>query len=404
MIFRFAPPTKISFVALVVCALTCLSSCSKTQAPQVNLQSWNPQSAAAYLDERENWWMHWRRAARDHDTFCVSCHTAVPYAMSRPVLHHYLGETTPTEGERALLENVRKRVRLWKEIAPFYTDQGDGPHKAAESRGTEAVLNALILAGNDQGKSELSEDTRKAFDIMWGEQITKGDSRGAWYWLQFDNEPWEAIDSEYYGAVLAVVAVGLTPASFQSEPQNQTYLEPLKDYLKREYSRQSLLNRTTALWASSRVPGVLTPEQRSSLISELQEKQQSDGGWNIASTAWAWNGWHRASLLGRWKREDGTWQPGASDGYATALIVLTLIDSGVPPDNNCLRGGQAWLLANQDRQRGDWPSYSLNQRFKPSSDFALFMNDAATAYAVLALARSQQQAAGTPQSASRIVP
>jgi squalene-hopene/tetraprenyl-beta-curcumene cyclase len=368
----------------------------------VNPRAWNPQSAAAYLDQREDWWMHWRRAARDRGTFCISCHTAVPYAMSRPILRHYLGETSPTASEGALLENVKTRVHLWKEIGPFYTDQVDGPNKAAESRGTEAVLNALILASNDQGKAQVSEDTRQAFEIMWDEQIAKGGSRGAWYWLQFDNEPWEAIDSEYYGAALAAVAVGLTPETFQSEAQNQAYLGTLKDYLAREYSRQSLLNRTTALWAASRVPGLLTARQKSALINELLDRQQRDGGWNIAASAWAWNGWHKASLIGRWKREDGTWQPGASDGYATALVVLALVDSGVSPDNQALRRGQAWLLANQDRRQGDWPSYSLNQRFRPSSDFALFMNDAATAYAVLALSRSEQME--SPQSAAHILP
>jgi hypothetical protein len=32
---------------------------------------WSPKAAAAYLDEREAWWMTWSTAARDHDTYCV---------------------------------------------------------------------------------------------------------------------------------------------------------------------------------------------------------------------------------------------------------------------------------------------------------------------------------------------
>ena len=43
--------------------------------------SWDPKAAAAYLDRRQSWWMSWPRAQRDHETFCVSCHTAVPYAL-----------------------------------------------------------------------------------------------------------------------------------------------------------------------------------------------------------------------------------------------------------------------------------------------------------------------------------
>ena len=46
--------------------------------------SWNARAAAGYLDARQEWWQHWPNAARDHDTQCVSCHTALPYAL---VLH-----------------------------------------------------------------------------------------------------------------------------------------------------------------------------------------------------------------------------------------------------------------------------------------------------------------------------
>jgi len=51
-----------------------------------SVSSWDQKAAAAYLDQRQSWWMEWPKAARDHDTFCVSCHTAVPYALSRPAL------------------------------------------------------------------------------------------------------------------------------------------------------------------------------------------------------------------------------------------------------------------------------------------------------------------------------
>ena len=42
--------------------------------------SWSPQAAAAYLDGRADWWASWPQAARDHGTFCISCHTAATYA------------------------------------------------------------------------------------------------------------------------------------------------------------------------------------------------------------------------------------------------------------------------------------------------------------------------------------
>src|SRR5208283_1814693 len=57
--------------------------------------SWDQKAAAAYLDQREAWWMEWPKAARDREPFCVSCHTAVPYALSRPALRSALGEKAP---------------------------------------------------------------------------------------------------------------------------------------------------------------------------------------------------------------------------------------------------------------------------------------------------------------------
>jgi hypothetical protein len=59
------------------------------------VSSWDQKAAAAYLDQRAAWWMEWPKAARDHETFCVSCHTAVPYALSRPALRKSLAETAP---------------------------------------------------------------------------------------------------------------------------------------------------------------------------------------------------------------------------------------------------------------------------------------------------------------------
>src|SRR3989454_4462514 len=176
--------------------------------------SWDQKAAAAYLDRRAGWWMEWPKAGRDHETFCVSCHTAVPYALSRPALRKALAEEALSVIERRLLDNVTKRVRLWKEVAPFYSDADRGVYKTGESRGTESVLNALILASNDAQNGQISSDTRTALDNMWAEQHSTGNKKGAWSWLRFANEPWEADDSDYYGAALAAVAAGAAPPKF----------------------------------------------------------------------------------------------------------------------------------------------------------------------------------------------
>lgn len=337
--------------------------------------TWDAKAAASYLESREGWWMAWPRAARDHGTFCVSCHTAVPYALSRPMLRKALAEQGPSANERALLDSVTKRVRLWNEIAPFYSDADRGEYKTVESRGTESVLNALILASNDAVDGQLSADTRTAFGNMWAEQQTAGDRKGAWMWLRFRNEPWEADDSGYFGATLAAVAVGTAPENYQAKPEIQGNLKILDEYLNRESAAQTTINRVDLLWAATKLRGLLTQEQQHAIIDEISTKQQPDGGWSLAS------------LSGPWKRNDGTSQETKSDGYATGLITLVLQQVGIPRNDPRLTRGRAWLVSNQSKTDGLWPAYSLNKNDEHhiSPETARFMSDAATAYAVLAL-------------------
>src|SRR6266436_431177 len=123
-------------ICVVAGLLVVISHAASTSGPTApaDAKSWDPKRAAAYLDKRETWWAGWQDAQRDHGTFCVSCHTAVPYALARPALRKALGEANPPDNERLLIENVAKRVRMWKEIAPVYNDKEDGANKSAESR------------------------------------------------------------------------------------------------------------------------------------------------------------------------------------------------------------------------------------------------------------------------------
>src|SRR5438477_11112627 len=117
--------------AIVSCG-ACLASSllGATQPPAPAAPTWNARSAAAYLDGRMEWWLHWPNAARDHETSCVSCHTALPYALARPALHAALGERQPAAQEQAMVAHVVKRVRMWKEVEPFYPDQTRGLPKS----------------------------------------------------------------------------------------------------------------------------------------------------------------------------------------------------------------------------------------------------------------------------------
>lgn len=122
---------------------------------------------------------------------------------------------------------------FWRDIGPCYGNQGYD-HKTDESRGTEAVLNALILASLDAQTGQLSDDTHIAFDNMWALQQTAGEDKSSWHWLQFDQEPWEANDSGYYGAALAAMAVGTAPGNYAASAEIQNKLKSLSEYLNWE--------------------------------------------------------------------------------------------------------------------------------------------------------------------------
>jgi squalene-hopene/tetraprenyl-beta-curcumene cyclase len=316
--------------------------------------------------------MTWPSAARDHDTFCISCHTAAPYAMARASLRADLAEGSPSANERKVLDNVTKRVRLWKEVEPFYPDEKRGAPKTAESRGTESIFNAVILTGYDAPTGKLSADARLALDNMWAEQLKAGEAKGAWAWLQFHNSPWEG-DSQYYGTTLAALAIGNAPAGYRASPEIQGGLKALREYLVTERDSQILINRVMLLWASTKLPGLLTRAEQSAIIEEALGKQQADGGFSLSS------------FVGTWKRADGTPLETKSDGYATGVVTLALRQAGVPRDRPEWKRGLTWLNQNQDPAEGRWLAYSLNKKRDLSTDVGRFMSDAATAYAVLAL-------------------
>ncbi len=342
---------------------------AQRETPSQN--SWSPRAAAAYLDARAAWWATWPNAARDQGTFCVSCHTAVPYALARPTLRAALAERERTPTETRLSDNVVKRVTLWKDVAPFYADQRLGLPKTSESRGTEAILNALILANRDAAGQRLTDETRAAFGHMWALQMKTGALNGAWAWLNFGYEPWESSDGPYYGAALAALAVGAAPEGYASSPGIQDNLKLLGSYFQRGFDKQPAINRLMALWASARVNGLLQPGERGSIIDVALAAQQDDSGWSMAS-------------LGTWKRLDGTAIDTHSDGYATGLVTLVLQQAGVG-GNPRVRKGLDWLTRHQDPVTGQWSASSLNKQRDPSSDSGRFMSDAATAYAVMSL-------------------
>src|SRR5579884_1328478 len=312
-------------IALWLCVVAGSWAFHADASPVQDRQSggqWDAKKAAAYLDARESWWSSWSGAKRDHGTFCVSCHTALPYALARPELAHRLGETLPSVQEQKLLDDVKKRVRLSQITQPYYGTES-GYNRADQSRGTEAVLNALILASFDRRIHTVTPETTLAFNNMWRLQNASGAGRGSWTWLNFGNEPWEANDSPYYGACLAAFAAGLTPRSYRADPSLHEKLEALRQFLVRDFERQSVVNRVLLLRASVYWPELLSRAQQQKIMSDVLDYQRPDGAWSMSSIAWTTRTWTARSLMKLFRSYATPIVP-HSDGYATGLVALTL--------------------------------------------------------------------------------
>jgi hypothetical protein len=304
--------------------------------------------------------------------------------LARPELRDILHESEPSAPERKLVADVVTRVRTWSELKPYYGDTTPaGRTKAIESRATEAVLNALVLAERDHRQGVVGADARQAFASMFALQQSTGDQAGAWRWLDFGLRPWESTTSPYFGAALAAIAIGLEPHGYAESAEIQSNLDLLRRYLRshldetlwdrlRRHDNADLFDRAMLLWASANLPGLLSTDERRAAVTALSDAQDSDGSWKLSS-------------LGRWRSAEGVAPAAAGDGYATGLIAYALEQVGTSPNEPHLARALTWLAAHQDAT-GMWSASSLNKHRDVSTNAGKFMSDAATAYAVLALA------------------
>ncbi len=306
-----------------------------------NPSSWDPAAAAAYLDARMDSWFANGTPLKTGDTktACISCHAGLPYALARPALRRLMHVDTPSAQEARLIDETTRRVETYNSHQVLYDFD---ERRQSESRGTEAVLNAVILTSVDAARNlhEASAPTKMALAQLWETQRADG----RWDWLEFGLEPWETAEAAYHGATFAAFAVGTAPS--QHGEVAAAGMERLRAYLSANYQAQHLYNRTWALLASTRLKGVVTDAQRDALIAEIVRAQRDDGGWSLYSMGpWKWSktaaplkspGEVDASLLAQ------------SDGYATGLVVYTLeqarvVDGHDAISHDAIKKGIRWL-------------------------------------------------------------
>ncbi|MDB5307006.1 MAG: hypothetical protein JWO38_1208, partial [Gemmataceae bacterium] len=290
--------------------------------------------------------MAWARAKG-----CASCHTSYPYLMARPMLGD--PKAPALVWTRTFFED---RVAGWDRGG-----KGAGLPAEEDEAVTEVVATAATLAYDDaRSTGKLHPRTRQALDRMWTLQRPDG----SWDWNKHQLPPQEL--DEYFGVVYAALGVGHAPGGYAGSETAKDGVARLKRYLTQNRPL-NLHHKTWLLWASLKLDGLMTADERDRTIKDLLALQREDGGWNLPS-------------LGDWKRLDGTAndKQAASDGYATGLILFVLREAGVPIKADPVRRGVTWLKTHQ-RASGRWFTRSLN------ADRAHYITNAGTAFALMAL-------------------
>ena len=377
-------------LALLFAGVACLAGALPLRA--VEEPRWDRNAAARYLDGRmDAWWANAKTLKTDGgETRCLSCHTALPYLWSRQALRHSQAATPPTPHEQRVLEQVSRRIGYRGDDQPYY-DHTEA--KKVESRGVEAVINAVVLTGidGDAIASDRQPLVSAAMARLW--DVQRAD--GAWDWLDFGLEPFEAPDAVFQGAAMAAIAAG-SPAGRQASENEagRAGVAKLRAYLRSHMTDQRAFNRAWMLLAAARLDGLLTVQERAAIVTDLESLRRADGGWSLADLG-AW----------RWTRQEAPFAPPGtvdralitqSDAYATGLVIYALRRSGRPVSSPAVQKGQQWLVDHQVPERvGDpawapWRAYSLNhdrEHGGPKGEpwRRMFMSDLATAFAVLAL-------------------
>ncbi|MCC6995815.1 MAG: terpene cyclase/mutase family protein, partial [Deltaproteobacteria bacterium] len=313
--------------------------------------------AAGRLDARAGKWLAEPPEVGENYPCAMACHTTHPFMLARPLL------AAPGQVAAAARARVEARVAAvadWHDAVPMYGDTGS--RKAQESLATEAVLNATSLTLLDvRGGGAPSAAARRALEQMWAMQRADG----GWDWLAYDLEPWESAADEPWGAGLAALAVGSVPG-YATEAAQVERVARMVSYLRAHRDSAGLHHQLMLVRASLRLAGLLEAPERTAILDALRGKQGQDGGWSLAS-------W------GRGVRQDVA----DSDGYATAFALLVLCESGERGERGAsVERGVRWLATHQAAD-GSWPGRSVN---KSAAINQLFMSDAATAYAVMAMA------------------
>ncbi|MFN8857096.1 MAG: prenyltransferase/squalene oxidase repeat-containing protein [Planctomycetaceae bacterium] len=319
-------------------------------ADEPRRESVSVELAETYLEQGSLAWNGHRK--------CVSCHTNGAYMQFRPALSARLGKPSP-----AMREHFLASLEAFAKKTPEEQQESVAP--------AQAIYLAAGLAEWDAHVTRsLSPETDRALRLMLDLQRDSGTWGSLECWPPYES-------SAFHLATTAAMAIGTAPgwlAGLQDDAV-KARVERLKQYLVTEKPRQDY-DRTLLLWASTRLPGLLSAERQKELVELVLSKQQADGGWSIRSfgAPEEWGAGNRAEKL----RAEPEFATPPSDGHQTGLAIVVLRELGVPANDPRIQRGVTWLKGNQ-RASGRWWTRSLN------TDSWHFITYSGTALPLLAL-------------------
>jgi hypothetical protein len=358
-----APAASIAMMLLVVaCRATEPREGDAVESAEANLSAQGKAKANAFLDDAAVSWV-----SKDDWGFvqggrCVmSCHTTVPFMLVKGA-HAPNALDAATSALDAVRGHVEARVNGWATAAPLYSWVAD------DSRGLEAVLNALALVAADAPTGTLSVTAKKALANMWAEQ--KADGSFPW-WTTFTLAPWENADAGVWGTAIADYAVGLAPASYVANLSGaeKAKLAKLEQWLASKAAQTTvpLHNRAMIVLAAARRPTLLDATTKEDIADGVRALQTIDGSWPASSLGFAVAG--------------GTTNASSAHAYATAYYAYVLAENADPVDATRVTKARQWLDVHQ-RTDGAWEAKSLNSPTDAWNN--QLMTEAATAWGILA--------------------
>jgi squalene-hopene/tetraprenyl-beta-curcumene cyclase len=294
--------------------------------------------AAKYLEDGALSWVRERS--------CVNCHTTGPYLVERTA---WSKQFDPPSAE--VLANFVSSVP--EEVKPVKEVEKNG-HKSYPGTFSSVWL-ALGLAEWDRHVTKAtSEPTDRALRSMFEHQSDSG------AFVSHGEVEIPHITTDFELSLQAARAIASAPdwMSGLKEEVLLSRVAKLKSWLQTAAPKNDF-DRVLKIQLAYYMPELVTQSERDVAVELLSGKQHADGGWSTRdmSPIDAWHFEMSPHVVNLIENLPDAKQP-ESDAYMTALAIVLMRQSNIPPSDPRIERGLAWLRSEQ-RQSGRWWMHSL---------------------------------------------